>query len=144
MNSEIPISSFPKNSHSEIILSENSTESSEKPKNKETCDSCDFSCDTEEDLTCHRESSNHINTTRIFKCYSCNVNFGEDSLLQKHIETTHAESIHTDFDNVCYNCDKCEYKVGDPTLLETHIEAIHVGAINPFATTYVYVLFYWT
>ena len=27
MNSEIPISSFPKNSHSEIILSENSTES---------------------------------------------------------------------------------------------------------------------
>ena len=75
-------------------ISEFTVPDSEKPKNKETCDSCDFSCDTEEDLTCHRESSNHINTTRIFKCYSCNVNFGEDSLLQKHIETTHAESIH--------------------------------------------------
>ena len=43
---------------------------------------------------------------------------------------THAESIHTDFDNVYYNCDKCEYKAGDPTLLETHIEAIHVEAIK--------------
>ena len=41
-----------------VGISEFTVPDSEKPKNKETCDSCDFSCDTEEDLTCHRESSN--------------------------------------------------------------------------------------
>ena len=63
-------------------------------------------------------------------------------MLQKHIETTHAESIHTDFDNVCYNCDKCEYKAGDPTLVETHIQKIHVEAHVEYSKDNVENIFY--
>ena len=41
------------------IVRESSDPSSEKNREKETCDNCEFSCETEEELKYHRDATHH-------------------------------------------------------------------------------------
>ena len=71
-------------------------------KEKETCDICEFSCETEKDLACHRETTHRL------------VPIGS-----QNTEVTHA-------DKTVFYCDKCEYTTDDEHSLQYHTQAVHI------------------
>ena len=79
---------------------------SENPNNKETCNNCDFSCDNEEDPTCHREETRreHVinNSEDLFVCNICYISYTCQDVLMEH-----CDNMHLCYNN--YSCDQCDF-----------------------------------
>ena len=66
-----------------------------------------------------RKTTNH----QKFICYSCNTNFGEADMLQKHVEHLHSNQ-KLDFDLSCLNCG---YTANNGRQFNDHLELCYTS-----------------
>ena len=111
------------------IVRESSDPSSEKNREKETCDNCEFSCETEEELKYHRDATHHRLTNvpivrqtidqphadkAVFTCDKCDYITDTDDSLQYHTQAVHS-----------YQCDKCNFTAKNKGWITRHIKTAH-------------------
>ena len=118
-------------------------ESSDRSK-KESCDNCDFCCETEEELICHRGATHHQSHAdkTVFTCDKCDYTSFREEALVMHTTTNHhnaAKRCNIDFgfnlpqkhqenfrnneeQELTLNCLNCAYIASNETQLDDHLE----------------------